>query len=106
MPYIPTTPNYLEARESPITVRAGEVRFFDFVRDGVQSCVWKLEDVTLSTIVDVTSTLLSGGGSIADSYVRSPQVSGFTAGRIYRLTATCTKDGITTKPFLTIISVR
>lgn len=97
-------PAYIEARESPVYVRPADQRYFEFELAGVGSATWMVEDISTSTVTNVTATIMpSGSGSVFADYIKSPLAQSWTVGRTYRITAQYTKSGQTFNPYIRVI---
>lgn len=97
------TPAYIEARESPVYVRPADQRYFEFDIAGAGSVTWIVDDVSTSTVTDVTASIMPGSGSIFADYIKSPLASGWVVGRTYRITARYVKSGQTFNPYIRVI---
>lgn len=99
-------PNYIEARESPAYVRLTDLRFFTFNLEGAANQVWKMEDISSSTVTDVSTTLFAGGltgGTLTATTIVSPLCGPWSAaGKTYRLSCTYNKGGETPHPYIRI----
>ena len=99
-----------EVKESPLRQGTDEkiAYIFDFTElDGlpttdVSTTTDSFELYDMSNSADVTSTLLSGSGSVSTYYVTSPLVTGLTAGVDYKLTSRVVIDSNTLSAYALI----
>lgn len=96
-------PAYIESRESPAYVRAADQRNFEFEIAGAGTVTWIVEDISTSTVTNVTASIMPGAGSVFADYIKSPLAGGWVVGRTYRVTAQYTKGGQTFNPYIRVI---